>query len=264
MRPTIERERLAVKSRRVTFPSRAGHKLAGILDLPDDGGPRATALFAHCFTCGKNLKSIVHIDKELTARGIGVLRFDFSGIGESGGDFAGTHLTSNREDLLAAADFLVQEQQAPKLLIGHSLGGAAVLQAARELASVTAIAVIAAPSEPGHLGKLLASKREEALAEGQAELTLAGRTFVLRPEFFADLEGHAGLDAVAELGRALLILHSPQDDTVDIKHAAALFRAARHPKSFVSLDTADHLLLDESDGRYAGAVIAAWAQRYLG
>jgi pimeloyl-ACP methyl ester carboxylesterase len=252
-----------VKSRRVTFPSRAGHKLAGILDLPEEGAPTAAALFAHCFTCGKNLKSIVHIDSELTARGIGVLRFDFTGIGESGGDFSTTHLTSNREDLLDAAAFLAQELMPPALLVGHSLGGAAVLLAAHELPSVAAVAVIAAPSEPGHLNETLERKRREAHARGQTELTLAGRTFLLRPGFFADLEAHEGRAAVADLGRALLILHSPQDDTVDIKHAAALFRAARHPKSFVSLADAGHLLLDERDGRYAGAIIAAWAQRYL-
>jgi fermentation-respiration switch protein FrsA (DUF1100 family) len=252
-----------VKSRRVTFPSRSGHTLAGILDLPEQGTVTATALFAHCFTCGKNLKSIVHIDKELTARGIGVLRFDFTGIGDSGGDFAATHLTSNREDLLDAAAFLTGQEQAPKLLVGHSLGGAAVLQVARDLPSVTAVAVIAAPSEPGHLNETLARKREEALASGQAELTLAGRTFVLRPEFFADLESHDTAATLRDLGRALLILHAPEDDTVDIRHAAALFRAARHPKSFVSLAGADHLLLDEADGRYVGAMIAAWAGRYL-
>jgi putative redox protein len=255
---------MGVKSRRVTFANRAGLELAGILDLPDADPPAATALFAHCFTCGKNLKSIVHIDKELTARGIGVLRFDFTGIGESGGDFSRTNLTTNREDLLAAAAYLTESQLAPRLLVGHSLGGAAVLQAARDLPSVTAVAVIAAPSEPSHLNPLLLRKREEALARGEAELSLAGRTFVLRPEFFADLEAHAGRQAVADLGRALLILHSPLDDIVDIQHAAALFRAARHPKSFVSLDGADHLLLDEADGRYVGGVIAAWAQRYLG
>lgn len=254
---------MGLKSRRVHIPSRAGHRLAGILDLPADGPPAATALFAHCFTCGKNLKSIVHIAKELTARGIGLLRFDFTGIGESGGDFVQSHLTSNREDLLDAAAFLAQQQRAPGLLIGHSLGGAAVLHVARDLPSVAAVAVIAAPSEPGHLSRMLASKREEALARGQAELTLAGRTFVLRPEFFADLEANGARDLARDLGRALLILHSPQDDTVDIRHAATLFRAARHPKSFVSLDDADHLLLDEADGRWVGAVIAAWAQRYL-
>ena len=252
-----------MKTRRVTFTSGAGHQLAGSLDLPDAGTATATSLFAHCFTCGKNLKSIVHIAKELTARGIGVLRFDFTGIGESEGDFATTHLTSNREDLLAAASFLEQELQAPSLLIGHSLGGAAVLHAALEMPSVTAVAVIGTPSEPSHLSDLLARKREEARNDGQAELTLAGRTFLLRPEFFDDLEAHHARDALAKLGRALLILHAPQDETVDIKHAAAIFRAARHPKSFISLDGADHLLLDEADGRYAGSVIAAWSARYL-
>ncbi len=253
-----------MKSRRVAFANRSGRKLAGILDLPDDGPPAATALFAHCFTCGKNLKSIVHIDRELTARGLAVLRFDFAGIGESEGEFADTNLTSNRADLIDAAAYLERNVGAPRLLVGHSLGGAAVLQAARELPSVTAVAVIAAPSEPGHLNELLARKRQEALATGQAQLQLAGRSFTLRPQFFADLERHRASEAVRALGRALLILHSPQDDTVDIAHAAALFRAARHPKSFVSLAGADHLLLDEADGRYAGAVIAAWAQRYLG
>jgi len=252
-----------MRSRRLNIPNHAGEPLAATLDLPDDAPPAAFALYAHCFTCGRKLKSAVHIARALTARGLAVLRFDFTGVGESAGDFARTTLATNRDDLLAAAAWLAERHRAPRLLIGHSLGGAAALLAAPALPSVAAVAVLATPSEPSHLGGLLADKRAEALATGEAELNLAGRPYRLRPAFFADLEATRLGDAVRALGRPLLILHAPGDPIVEVRHAAALFRAARHPKSFVALAGADHLLLDERDARHAGEIIAAWADRWV-
>ncbi len=252
-----------MRSRRVSFPNRAGEPLAATLDLPDTESPGAFALYAHCFTCGRKLKSAVHIARALTARGLAVLRFDFTGVGDSGGDFAQTTLATNRDDLLTAAAWLADRHQAPRLLIGHSLGGAAALLAAPALPTVAAIAVLATPSEPSHLGGVLAAKRAETLAHGEAELNLAGRPYRLRPAFFADLESTRLLDAVRALDRPLLILHAPGDPIVDVRHAAALFRAARHPKSFVALAGADHLLLAERDARHAGEIIAAWADRWV-
>lgn len=252
-----------MRSRRVSFPNRAGEPLAATLDLPDAGPPDAFALYAHCFTCGRKLKSAVHIARALADRGLAVLRFDFTGVGESAGDFAATTLATNRDDLLAAAAWLAERHQPPRLLVGHSLGGAAALLAARDLPAVAAVAVLATPSEPAHLGGLLAAKRAEAETLGEAELNLSGRPYRLRPAFFADLEATRLLDAVRALDRPLLILHAPGDPIVDVRHAATLFRAARHPKSFVALAGADHLLLDERDARHAGEIIAAWAGRWV-
>lgn len=252
-----------MRSRRVSFPNRAGEPLAATLDLPDAAAPHAFALYAHCFTCGRKLKSAVHIARALADRGVAVLRFDFTGVGESAGDFAQTTLATNRDDLLAAAAWLAERHQAPRLLLGHSLGGAAALLTAPALPSVAAVAVLATPSEPSHLGGVLADKRAEALATGEAELNLAGRPYRLRPAFFADLEATRLRDAVRALDRPLLILHAPGDPVVEVRHAAALFRAARHPKSFVALAGGDHLLLDERDARHAGEIIAAWADRWV-
>jgi len=245
-------------SQRLRFQNSAGHTLVGYLDVPDTQSPRAYALFAHCFTCGKNLKPIKNIDTSLTRNGIAVLRFDFTGIGESEGDFSNTNLSTNLEDLVAAADFLAKKYTAPKLLIGHSMGGAAALQAARHIPSVTAVATIAAPSSPDHLGHILREKREVVLEEGAAEVTIGGRTFLLRRQFFRDLEKHRMEQTIRELNKPLLILHSPRDQTVDIRNAEELFAAARQPKSFVSLDPMDHLMLEESDAHYVGNLIAAW------
>lgn len=252
-----------MRSQRVTIRNRSGVSLAGTLDLPDQAKVSACAIHSHCFTCGRNLKPYINIDRALTARGVAVLRLDFAGVGQSEGDFAQTSLATNVTDLLDAAADLAARLAPPRLLIGHSLGGAAALLAARRLESCRAVAVIAAPSEPGQLNDLLAAKRDEARATGAAELKLGARTWRLRPEFFADLEATRLRDAVRELARPLLILHAPGDETVAVEHAAALFQAARHPKSFVSLGGADHLLLDERDARWAGEVIAAWAGRYL-
>jgi putative redox protein len=247
----------------IEFINAEGHRLSARLDLPTNDPPGAYALFAHCFTCSKHTKAIGHISRALTEEGIAVLRFDFTGLGESEGEFADTSLSSNVDDLVAAADFLTDRFRAPKIIIGHSFGGAAVLLAAAGIPSAAAVATIAAPADPGHVSRLLGSSRREIETRGEARLQLAGRSFVLKKQFLEDLQSIDMQTRLRELNRALLIFHSPVDDVVDIENAARIFRSARHPKSFVSLDTADHMLSDNRDARYVGAVIAAWAGRYL-
>lgn len=252
-----------MKTTAVDFMNRVGYRLSGLLDTPDDGGVKAYALFAHCFTCGKDLKPFANLNTALTDRGIGVLRFDFSGLGRSEGEFSDSNLSSNETDLIDAAQFLHNNYGAAKILIGHSLGGVAVLRAAKHIHESSAVVTIGSPSDPTHLGEKLSRAKEEAKDKGESDVAIGGRTFTLRREFFDDLEAGGIQDDIAHLGRALLVLHSPSDESVDIENAARIFRAARHPKSFVSLDRADHLLLDEAVARYAGAVIAAWADCYL-
>jgi putative redox protein len=254
----MERERLR-------FPGAFGSDLVGRLELPDPPGsePAAYALFAHCFTCSKDLKSVGWISRALVERGIAVLRFDFTGIGESAGDFEDTDFSSNLDDLEAAADFLRREYQAPQILIGHSLGGAAVLAAAERVPEARAVATIAAPSETEHLRETLLRRAPELEDTDQAEIELGGRTFRIQRKLLDDLGEDHLHRAVAELGKALLVFHSPVDQVVGIEHARKIYEAAKHPKSFVSLDDADHLLLDSRDARYAGEVLAAWASRYV-
>lgn len=249
-------------AQRVTFPGANGHELAARLDLPA-GQPRAYALFAHCFTCSKDLAAARRIAQGLAAEGIGVLRFDFTGLGHSEGEFASTNFSSNVADLLAAADYLRREFAAPAILVGHSLGGAAVLAAAADIAEVAAVATIAAPSDVGHVLEQFGSSLEEVRSKGEADVMLAGRSFTIRRQFVEDAEGQRLADRIATLRRALLVLHSPHDETVGIDNASAIFLAARHPKSFVSLDDADHLLSRPEDADYAARVIAAWAARFL-
>ncbi|CAN5885425.1 bifunctional alpha/beta hydrolase/OsmC family protein [soil metagenome] len=251
-------------TKQVSFEGAQGDRLAGRLELPADGAPIAYALFAHCFTCGKNIRAAGNISRAMVQAGIGVLRFDFTGLGESEGDFADTHFSSNVADLVAAARFLKEKYEAPKILVGHSLGGAAVLMAAHELESVDAVATIGAPCRPDHVRHLLATAEDEIRERGEAEVVLAGRPFTIRKEFLDDLEEHHMQEVIAGLGRALLVMHAPMDQIVGIENAAEIFQHARHPKSFISLDTADHLLMREEDSRYAGAVVAAWAARYVG
>ncbi len=245
------------------IPARGGQRLSALLDLPVDGAPIAYALFAHCFTCSKDLKAAYHISRTLTRERIGVLRFDFTGLGESGGDFADTSLRSNVEDLIAAAEYLASRYEGPRLLIGHSFGGAAVLKAAAAIPACRAVATIAAPADPRHVAQTLGPAAAAIASTGEAEVTIAGRSFTLRRRFLDDLEEIDPEAVIRNLNRALLVLHSPLDDVVGIENAARIFQAARHPKSFVSLDQADHLLSNLADSRYAGAVIAAWARRYL-
>jgi putative redox protein len=249
---------------KLEFKNAQGDRLAARLDLPLDEKPVAYALFAHCFTCNKNFNAVFNINRALANEGIAVLRFDFTGLGESEGDFSQTNFRSNVEDLIAAADFLKSEFEAPRLLIGHSLGGAAVLQAASRVPSARAVATLAAPFDPSDLGKALGSTNEEIREKGEAEITIAGRTFLIRKQFLDDLEQVKMDEAIKNLNKALMIFHSPRDTVVSLENAAKIFQAARHPKSFVSLDDADHLLSNRNDSQYVGTVLAAWAGKYLG
>lgn len=247
---------------RFDFPNTKGEKLAAVLDLPA-GTPRAYALFAHCFTCGKNVLAAKRIADALTALGIAVLRFDFTGIGSSEGEFANTTFSSNVDDLIAAADHLRKTRQAPALLIGHSLGGAAILAAADAVAEARAVVTIAAPSDPGHVTHLFKDKLDAIGEHGEVEVALAGRPFRIRREFLADIAQQNLTARIARLRKPLLIFHSPTDETVGIDNASDIFLAAKHPKSFISLTGADHLLSQRSDAVYVANVLAAWADRYL-
>lgn len=250
-----------MRTEAVRFPNAEGHLLSGRLDLPLLP-PVAYAIFAHCFTCGKNTKAATHIARALNAAGFGVLRFDFTGLGESEGEFGATGFSANVADLVAAAGFLEREHVAPALLVGHSLGGAAVLHAAASIAAVKAVATIGAPFDPAHVRQLLGDAAAIAEREGSAPLTLASGTFRITKRFVEELSAVDSSETIRALRRPLLVLHSPVDATVGVDNAAAIFQAALHPKSFVSLDHADHLLTDAADARFAGEVIAAWAARY--
>ena len=243
------------------FPGSHGALLAARLDLPD-GPPRAYALFAHCFTCSKDGLASARISRALTEFGIAVLRFDFTGLGESGGEFANTNFSSNIEDLEFAADFLREEYAAPSILIGHSLGGAAVLAVTHRIPEVRAVVTIGAPADPDHLSHLLRESRAEIEASGEAEVVLAGRTFRVRRQFLVDIAAQPQAERIGELGAALLVMHSPADTIVAVDNARRIYEAARHPKSFVALDGADHLLTSPADAAYAAAILATWAGRY--
>ncbi len=252
-----------MRFKNLAFANKAGQKLAARIDWPDDLKPRAYALFAHCFTCTKNIKAISNISRALNREGFAVMRFDFTGLGESEGDFADTNFSSNVDDLIIAAEFMAQNYGAPKILVGHSLGGAAVLQAAAKIPSAVAVITIAAPADPRHVTHALGESQAIIERRGEANVCLAGRTFKIKKQFLDDLATVPMQKTIRNLKRALLILHSPTDDTVSIDNAAKIFQAARHPKSFVSLDRADHLLMDRKDSFYAGNLIAAWALKYI-
>jgi len=247
---------------RFDFPNPAGLRLAGLLDNPS-GEARAYALFAHCFTCGKDVHAARRIAEGLTALGIAVLRFDFTGLGSSEGEFANTTFSSNVADLIAAADQLRRVKRAPAILIGHSLGGAAVLAAAAAVPEARAVVTIAAPSDPAHVAGLFKDRRAEIDAGGEVEVTLSGRAFRIRRAFLDDVAEQELGGRIAALHKALLIFHSPTDEIVGIDNASRIFAAARHPKSFVSLADADHLLSRRGDAAYVANLIAAWAERYL-
>lgn len=252
-----------MNTRKITFANASGHQLAARLELPDDEPPIAYAIFAHCFTCSKNIKAAVNITRAMSSRRIAVLRFDFTGLGESEGDFASTTFSSQVSDLVAAAGFLEREYEAPRLLVGHSLGGSAVLVAAARIPSATAVATIAAPYNPAHLRRLLGESAEQIERQGEATVQLGGSDFTIRKDLLDDLEAQRPAETLAHLKGALLVLHSPADQVVQIDNAAQIFQAAHHPKSFISLGNADHLISDAADSRYAGEVIASWAARYL-
>ena len=249
-------------SKKVTFEGALGESLSGRLDLPYRD-MRACALFAHCFTCSKSLKVVGNIAKELVARNIGVLRFDFTGLGQSEGEFANTNFSSNVDDLVAAAEFMKKETGGPKLLIGHSLGGAAVLQGAHRIPSAKGVVTIGAPSNPGHVMKHFEAHIDKIEEMGEAEVMLAGRKFTIKKQLIDDLNTTRMDGYIRDMDKALLVMHSPVDDTVGIDNAAHIYKMARHPKSFISLDKADHLLRIDHHSRYAGAMIAAWSELYV-
>jgi putative redox protein len=252
-----------MKLQKIIFQNKEGQNLVGRLELPVNQHPHNYVIFAHCFTCTKNLSAVKNIGKALTLKGFAVLRFDFTGLGESEGDFADTNFSGNVEDLIAAADYLKENHQAPTLLVGHSLGGAAVIFAASQIESVRAVTTIGSPSNPNHVRHLLKSGIEEINSSGKAVINLSGRDFMIKKQFLDDLETKSLPETAQNLRKALLVMHSPQDAIVGIKNAEEIYIAARHPKSFVSLDGADHLLMNRKDSVYVGEVIAGWAQRYV-
>jgi uncharacterized OsmC-like protein/alpha-beta hydrolase superfamily lysophospholipase len=251
-----------MNSVRITFEGSLGHELAARLDAPA-GAARGYALLAHCFTCSKDAIAARLIAGKLASRGIGVLRFDFTGLGSSEGEFENTNFSSNAEDLVRAADYLRERFAAPALLIGHSLGGAAVLAAASRVPEAKAVVTISAPSDVAHVLQHFHASLDEIERHGKAEVTLAGRTFTIAKQFVEDAKGQVLQNQIAGLRKALLVMHAPTDQIVGIEHATAIFGVAKHPKSFVSLDNADHLLLQRRDAAYVAEIIAAWASRYL-
>jgi uncharacterized OsmC-like protein/fermentation-respiration switch protein FrsA (DUF1100 family) len=253
---------LKARTEKLTFTGSHGVPLAGRLDLPA-GSPIAYAIFAHCFTCSKETHAASRVSDALTYHGIAVFRFDFTGLGGSGGDFSNTNFSSNIEDLKLAAGHLRQHYEAPRILIGHSLGGTAVLAAASDMPDVCAIATIGSPSDAAHVVQSFGTKIADIERDGQATVALAGRPFTIRRDFLNDIRGHKLTDRIRDMHKALLVLHAPGDTVVGIENAAAIFGAARHPKSFVSLDDADHLLTRKADANYVASILAAWASRYL-
>lgn len=251
------------RSQPVSFRGSGANMLSARLDLPADGEPIACAILAHCFTCSKNLNAVVQISRALTLKGVAVLRFDFTGLGESEGEFAATNFSSNVGDLIAAGTFVEEMGYSPEILIGHSLGGAAVIRAARKVQGARAVVTIGAPFDPLHVSKLLASSQEEIDETGEAEVNIGGRPFRIRKQLLDDLRSGTLEEDLRILERPLLVLHSPQDQTVGIDNAAQIYQAARHPKSFVSLDEADHLLSNERDAHYVAELVASWSSRYL-
>ncbi len=253
---------MEARSEKVVFTGSEGQNLAARLDSPQ-GEPLGCALFAHCFTCSKDIFAASRIARGLAEQGIAVLRFDFTGLGASDGEFANTNFSSNIQDLLSAVAFLRRDYQAPALLVGHSLGGAAVLAAAGDVPECRAVATIGAPADPAHVAHNFGASQEEIERDGEAEVTLAGRKFTIKKQFLEDIASQRLENRISELKRALLVFHAPLDNTVGIDNASRIFMAAKHPKSFVSLDQADHLLSRHEDAAYVAKVLSAWAGRYI-
>lgn len=250
-----------MKKSRIEFIGSDGNNLSGLLEHPA-GQTRAFALFAHCFTCGKDIASASRISRALVARGYAVLRFDFTGLGSSDGDFANTNFSSNVEDLVLAADYLRDNWKPPRLLIGHSLGGTAVLKAAQRIPESAGVVTIGSPADASHVAKQFACDIETIEQEGQAEVDLAGRKFTIKKQFLDDIQEQK-MDHISRMNKALLVMHSPVDITVSINEAEKIYRAAKHPKSFISLDNADHLLTQKLDAGYVAETISAWAARFV-
>ncbi|MEQ8910596.1 MAG: alpha/beta fold hydrolase [Vicingaceae bacterium] len=252
-----------MRSEKVSFSNQEGQLLSGQLKFPIDQEPFAYAVFAHCFTCNKNFKAVQNISRGLTSNGIAVLLFDFTGLGQSEGEFESTTFSSNISDLFAACEFLSENYQAPKIMIGHSLGGAAALFAAEKLKHIESVVSIAAPFDPYHVTHLIAEELDEIKAKGKAQVNIGGRPFTISEQFVKDLESQKAEETARKLRKPILIMHSPQDNIVSIDNAAKIYQEAMHPKSFISLDGADHLMSNETDSIYAGSMAAHWVRKYL-
>ncbi len=252
-----------MKREKVIFKNSKGLILSGSLELPEDTTPKAFAIFSHCFTCNKNLINVKFISETLSENGIATLRFDFSGLGDSEGDFAKTDFTSNIDDLLHAAQFLEDNYEAPKLLVGHSLGGAASIIAANKIESVKALTTIGTPSTLDHIRRVFNNKLDEIMINGSAMVDVAGREMEIGRDFVEDLSRYSIKRSLNNLQKPILVMHSPEDDMVNIDHATNIFMAARHPKSFISLDNVDHLIKNIKDARYIGRLISAWSSKYI-
>ena len=249
--------------KKLTFKNSTGEVLSGRIDTPDEGEIKAYAIFAHCFTCNKNLSAVRNVSKSLNEKGVAVLRFDFTGLGESEGDFADTNFSSNVQDLISASEALEEQYEAPKLIIGHSLGGAAVIFASNKIPSIEAVATIGAPASPDHVSHLFHGSISEIEANNEADVKIGGRDFKVKKQFLDDISSKNMTETVQKMKEPLIIFHSPQDNTVGIENASEIYANAMHPKSFVSLDGADHLLSQAEDSIYVGEVIASWSKRYL-
>ncbi|WP_194852392.1 bifunctional alpha/beta hydrolase/OsmC family protein [Nonlabens antarcticus] len=252
-----------MKYEKIEFENSQGYQLSGRLELPADRQPHNFAIFAHCFTCSKNFSATRNISRALTTAGYGVLRFDFTGLGDSEGDFGDTNFSGNVEDLLAAIDYLTENYKAPTLAVGHSLGGDAVIYASAKAKSIKAIATIGTPSDTKHVKNLFGAHVEAIIKNGEAMVELSGRSFKIKEQLLTDLNEQMVTTTLKDLRLPIMICHSPQDEIVSIDNAEKLYMAARHPKSFLSLDGADHLLSDKKDSHYVGIVIATWASKYL-
>ena len=250
-------------SKKITFTNKMGYQLSAKIDLPLKKGPFPFVLFAHVFTGSKNLTASKHISRALTMNGFGVMRFDFTGLGESEGDFSNTNFSSNVEDLQDAAAYLAEHYEAPSVIVGHSLGGAAAIFASNKIPSIKAVVSVGAPSYPEHVSHLLSGKKEEIEKNGIAEVNIGGRKFCIKKQFLDDLQNQEHETVIKNLNKGLLVMHSPQDRIVGIENAANIFKLAKHPKSFVTLDGADHMLSDKNDAFYAGSVITSWVKRYI-
>lgn len=250
-------------TQKVKFTNKKGYNLSAKIDLPLKKNPYPFVIFAHVFTGNKNLVASKHISRALTMHGFGVMRFDFTGLGESEGDFSDTNFSSNVEDLEAAAEYISREYMAPAVLVGHSLGGAAAIFASAKIESIKAVVSIGSPSYPEHVTHLLKDKKEEIEKNGCAQVDIGGRNFMIKKQFLDDLQAQNHIPIIKNLGKALLVMHSPQDTIVGIENAANIYKLAKHPKSFITLDRADHMLTNKDDAFYAGSVIASWVKRYI-